>query len=76
VQDIGEAFAYAESLGLAPVAHLTGADGAPVDVPASPIRLSGTPVTYRTAPPAVGADTADVLDWLSPPTTTHRRSTP
>jgi crotonobetainyl-CoA:carnitine CoA-transferase CaiB-like acyl-CoA transferase len=76
VQDIGEAFAYAESLGLAPVARLTGADGAPVDVPASPIRLSGTPVTYRTAPPAVGADTADVLDWLSPPTTTDRRSTP
>lgn len=69
VQDIGEAFAYAESLGLAPVARLTGADGAGVDVPASPIRLSGTPVRYRTAPPVVGADTADVLDWLRTPTT-------
>ena len=65
VQDIGEAFGYAESLGLAPVARLTGADGSPVALPASPIRLSGTPVRYRTPPPAVGADTGDVLDWLA-----------
>jgi len=63
VQDIGEAFAYAESLGLAPVAP------GPVPTTANPIRLSDTPVRYRTPPPDVGADTADVLDWLgtSPP---------
>ena len=37
------------------------------DVPgvANPIRLSGTPVAYRSAPPRLGAHTAEVLtDWL------------
>jgi crotonobetainyl-CoA:carnitine CoA-transferase CaiB-like acyl-CoA transferase len=58
VQDIGEAFAYAESLGLSPIAP------GPVATTASPIGLSATPVRYRTPPPDVGADTADVLDWL------------
>jgi crotonobetainyl-CoA:carnitine CoA-transferase CaiB-like acyl-CoA transferase len=61
VQDIGEAFAYAESLGLAPVAP------GPVPTTANPIRLSATPVEYRTPPPGLGADTADVLDWLDAP---------
>ncbi len=28
---------------------------------ASPLRLSGTPVTYRSAPPSLGAHTAEVL---------------
>jgi len=31
---------------------------------ASPIKLSRTPATYRSAPPALGADTRDVLDAL------------
>ncbi|ACB34844.1 L-carnitine dehydratase/bile acid-inducible protein F [Leptothrix cholodnii SP-6] len=32
---------------------------------ANPIRLSATPVTYRSAPPRLGQDTAEVLaDWL------------
>ena len=63
VQDIGEAFRYAESLGLAPIA--TPESGEPVPTTASPIRLSATPVRYRTAPPAVGADTDAVLAWLA-----------
>ncbi len=58
VQDIGAAFTYAESLGLSPVAP------GPVPTTANPIRLSGTPVEYRTPPPDVGADTAEVLEWL------------
>ncbi|BDA85346.1 CoA transferase [Aureimonas sp. SA4125] len=36
-----------------------------VSLVASPLRLSATPVRYDRAPPALGADTADVLrDWL------------
>jgi crotonobetainyl-CoA:carnitine CoA-transferase CaiB-like acyl-CoA transferase len=73
VQDIGEAFRYAESLGLAPVAALES--GEPVPTTANPIRLSGTPVRYRSAPPPVGADTSDVLAWLAEPARPDQRST-
>jgi len=65
VQDIGEAFRYAEALGLAPIATLES--GEPVPTTASPIRLSATPVRYRTAPPTIGADTDAVLAWLAEP---------
>ncbi|WP_394554477.1 CaiB/BaiF CoA transferase family protein [Agromyces sp. MMS24-JH15] len=57
VNDVAEAFAFAESLGLDPVVRL----GSSASV-ASPIRLSATPARYRTAPPALGAD--DGADWL------------
>ena len=36
-------------------------DGAAVPLVASPLRLSGTPVSYRHAPPLLGADTDDIL---------------
>jgi crotonobetainyl-CoA:carnitine CoA-transferase CaiB-like acyl-CoA transferase len=60
VNDVAGAYALADSLGLAPVAHLG-------DLPtaASPLRLSGTPVRYELPPPQLGADTADVLRWLA-----------
>jgi crotonobetainyl-CoA:carnitine CoA-transferase CaiB-like acyl-CoA transferase len=78
VNDIAQAFALADRLGLAPVVHLPaggpepgqpepGRSGAGVPQVASPIRLSGSPVGYRRPPPALGADTADVLAWLSGP---------
>ncbi|KQT60648.1 MULTISPECIES: CaiB/BaiF CoA transferase family protein [unclassified Aureimonas] len=36
-----------------------------VSLVASPVRLSRTPVSYRSAPPALGGQTAEVLaDWL------------
>jgi crotonobetainyl-CoA:carnitine CoA-transferase CaiB-like acyl-CoA transferase len=36
-----------------------------VSLVASPVRLSQTPVSYRSAPPALGGQTAEVLaDWL------------
>lgn len=44
--------------------ELTNADGSRVPVVASPIRLSDTPVEYRSAPPALGANTASVLKDL------------
>jgi crotonobetainyl-CoA:carnitine CoA-transferase CaiB-like acyl-CoA transferase len=35
--------------------------GRAVPLVASPLRLSGTPVSYRHTPPVLGADTEDVL---------------
>jgi len=51
VNDVAGAFALAQRLGLAPVVELPGRDGRPVPLTATPIRLSRTPPTYRTAPP-------------------------
>jgi len=36
-----------------------------VDLIGNPIKFSRTPVTYRHAPPACGADTEDILQELS-----------
>jgi crotonobetainyl-CoA:carnitine CoA-transferase CaiB-like acyl-CoA transferase len=62
VNDVGEAFALAERLGLAPVASAGG-----IPQVANPIRLSATPASYRLAPPALGQHTAEVLGWLGGP---------
>jgi crotonobetainyl-CoA:carnitine CoA-transferase CaiB-like acyl-CoA transferase len=62
VNDVGEAFALAERLGLDPVADAGG-----IPQVADPIRLSATPVGYRLAPPALGQHTAEVLRWLGVP---------
>jgi crotonobetainyl-CoA:carnitine CoA-transferase CaiB-like acyl-CoA transferase len=62
VNDVGEAFALAERLGLDPVADAGG-----VPQVANPIRLSATPAAYPLAPPALGQHTAEVLAWLSRP---------
>ena len=56
VNDVGEAFALAERLGLDPVADAGG-----VPQVADPIVLSATPAGYRLAPPALGEHTAEVL---------------
>jgi crotonobetainyl-CoA:carnitine CoA-transferase CaiB-like acyl-CoA transferase len=60
VNDVGEAFALAERLGLEPVADAGG-----VPQVANPIRLSASPAGYRLAPPALGEHTAEVLAWLA-----------
>ena len=44
--------------------HMPRADGHTVPQVASPLHLSGTPVQYRHAPPALGADTRAVLAEL------------
>ncbi len=38
---------------------------APIDLVGSPLKFSKTPVTYRRAPPLLGADTDDVLGGVS-----------
>jgi crotonobetainyl-CoA:carnitine CoA-transferase CaiB-like acyl-CoA transferase len=67
VNDVGEAFALAERLGLDPVAAAGG-----IPQVADPIRLSSTPTSYRLAPPALGEHTAEVLAWLGTPPTGDR----
>jgi crotonobetainyl-CoA:carnitine CoA-transferase CaiB-like acyl-CoA transferase len=62
VNDVGEAFALAERLGLHAVADAGG-----VPQVADPIGLSATPASYRLAPPALGEHTAEVLAWLATP---------
>ena len=62
VNDVGEAFALAERLGLEPVVAAGG-----IPQVANPIRLSSAPVSYRLAPPALGEHTAEVLGWLAGP---------
>ena len=53
INDIGEAFALAESLGLDPVVQIeSGDDAEPARQVANPINLSRTPVAYQSAPPA------------------------
>jgi crotonobetainyl-CoA:carnitine CoA-transferase CaiB-like acyl-CoA transferase len=62
VNDVEEAFALAGRLGLDPVADAGG-----IPQVANPIRLSGSPASYRLAPPALGEHTAEVLAWLGIP---------
>ncbi|WFN93050.1 CaiB/BaiF CoA transferase family protein [Gordonia sihwensis] len=55
VNDIAEAFALADRLGLEPIAQVDDARrDAPVRTVANPIRMSETPPVYRSAPPELG----------------------
>jgi crotonobetainyl-CoA:carnitine CoA-transferase CaiB-like acyl-CoA transferase len=54
VNDIAGAFALAERLGLEPIVEVPRADGRLARLTRNPIRMSATPATYRTAPPALG----------------------
>lgn len=51
VNDIGDAFEFAEQIGLDPIAEIPREDGDPVRLPRNPIKLSKTPVSYRLPPP-------------------------
>ncbi|MDQ0894734.1 CaiB/BaiF CoA transferase family protein [Agromyces ramosus] len=64
VNDVAEAIAFAESLGLEPVAQtLAGAQRSRTI--ANPIGLSGTPAAYRTPPPSL--DEHAGADWHPTP---------
>ncbi|MEP9416141.1 CoA transferase [Gordonia sp. VNQ95] len=57
LNDIDDAIALAERLGLAPVITIDDdRRDAPITQVANPIRLSATPATYRSAPPLLGED--------------------
>ncbi|GAA1055363.1 CoA transferase [Agromyces luteolus] len=63
VNDVAEAIAFADALGLEPVAVTREADdaSAPHRSIANPIRVGGDGASYRTAPPALDADRG--ADW-------------
>jgi crotonobetainyl-CoA:carnitine CoA-transferase CaiB-like acyl-CoA transferase len=65
VNDIGAAIRLATRLGLHPVVHHPSSGGQRIATLANPITLSRTPVSYRAAPPALGADDSAVRAWLS-----------
>jgi crotonobetainyl-CoA:carnitine CoA-transferase CaiB-like acyl-CoA transferase len=63
VNDIAEAFAEPQAVhrgARVRMAHPVAAGGA-VDLIGNPLKLSGTPVTYRRAPPTLGQHTAEAL---------------
>jgi crotonobetainyl-CoA:carnitine CoA-transferase CaiB-like acyl-CoA transferase len=66
VNSVADGLALAGELGLDPVVHHGSAGGgAAVRTVASPIRLSGTPVSYRRPPPRLGEHTAEIVAWLT-----------
>ncbi|MEC3853966.1 CaiB/BaiF CoA transferase family protein [Paenarthrobacter ureafaciens] len=69
VNDIADAFAMANDLGLNPLVTL-GAGNDAVRLPANPISLSETPVSYTRRPPRLGQDADEVSAWLHGPTAT------
>jgi crotonobetainyl-CoA:carnitine CoA-transferase CaiB-like acyl-CoA transferase len=54
VNDVAQAFALAERLGLDPVVELPRPDGSTTRLTRNPIRLSETPARYESAPPRLG----------------------
>jgi crotonobetainyl-CoA:carnitine CoA-transferase CaiB-like acyl-CoA transferase len=60
INDVGQAFALAESLGLAP---WTDVDG--VRTVRSPLRLSATPAEARRRPPRLGEHSDELRRWLA-----------
>lgn len=64
VNDIAEAFAEADRLGLDPVVAAPAADGATTATVRSPLHLSRTPTVVRNAPPVLGEHDAELRRWL------------
>ncbi|HEX3737453.1 MAG TPA: CoA transferase [Solirubrobacterales bacterium] len=56
VNDLDAAFAFAASIGLDPTVTIPREDGSTVSLTRNPIRLSASPATYRSAPPALPGD--------------------
>lgn len=55
VNDIAAAFRLADAFALDPWVELDRPDGSKLRLPSNPIRLSATPVTYRSTPPLLGS---------------------
>jgi crotonobetainyl-CoA:carnitine CoA-transferase CaiB-like acyl-CoA transferase len=64
VNDVAEAFAEAEALGLAPIVEAARSDGERIATVRNPIDLSRTPTVVDRAPPALGEHDAEVRRWL------------
>ena len=64
VNQVDDAFALAASVGLSPVATIERSDATAVATTANPLALTSTPVSYRAAPPRLGADDDEIRAWL------------
>lgn len=65
INDVAQGFALAAALGLDPVAHVSDPRRAgPTATVAHPVRYSRTPAQYRSAPPELDEDRAEVLALL------------
>lgn len=67
LNDIAEAFAFAEHLGLRSRMEMLRPDGTVVPQTASPLRLSSSPIQYRLPPPVLGEHTDEVMRFLDTP---------
>lgn len=65
VNNIAQAFVYAERLGLQPIRTTADGDRRFGRQVASPIALSATPVTYRTRAPKLGEHSSEIRAWLA-----------
>jgi crotonobetainyl-CoA:carnitine CoA-transferase CaiB-like acyl-CoA transferase len=63
VNDMGAAFRLARELGLDPVVEIRDGDGPATPLTRNPITLSRTPASYRSAPPALGAQAPGDVTW-------------
>ncbi len=61
VNDLGQVFGSAQVAARGMRIEMPLATGQVVELIGNPLQMSGTPVTYAKAPPALGADTGDVL---------------
>ena len=59
INDVGQAFAFAQRLGLDPIVDIDG-----VRTVRSPLRLSRTPADVRRRPPRLGEHDAELREWL------------
>ena len=65
VNDVAEAYALAERVGLAPVADAPGGPvEPPLPLPAPAPRLEGTPAAVRRRPPRLGEHSEEIRAWL------------
>lgn len=65
VRGVGEAFAFAEELGLEPTVEVEGNEtGAPLELTCSPLRMSRTPAEVRLSPPSLGQHSKEIRNWL------------
>lgn len=65
INDMSQAFALAQQLGLDPVVGIEdGRRGGEVRTVANPVEFQRTPVAYASAPPFVDEDRVAILTWL------------
>jgi crotonobetainyl-CoA:carnitine CoA-transferase CaiB-like acyl-CoA transferase len=64
INTIGQVFADPQALARGLTVSMAHAAAGPIDLVASPLRLTKTPPEYRSAPPILGQHTDDVLNGV------------